>query len=263
MTTHPEAPGRMKVTFLGTGTSVGVPRIACDCAVCRSDDPRNKRLRCSILVERGGGAVLVDTTPDLRAQALRHDIRRLDAVLFTHAHADHLHGLDDVRIYCIQRGEPLPCYGNQATLDRITRVFDYAFNSPYKHALPQLDLRLIDGPFELFGLNVEPVTVYHGQMPVLGFRFGGFAYLTDCNAVPEESMAQLQDLDVLVLDALRYREHPTHFSVAQALEVVDALRPTRALLTHMSHDLDHATATGALPHHIDLAYDGQVLVLDL
>ena len=174
----------MRVTFLGTGTSVGVPRIACDCPVCTSTQPENKRLRCSILIEHDDRHILVDTSPDLRTQALTYRVDRVDAVLFTHGHADHLHGLDDVRIYCFQRDEPLPCYGDAATLDRIRRVFDYAFDSPYRHALPQLELHEITGSFELFGLTIAPVTVFHGKMPVLGFRIGDFAYVTDCNQVP-------------------------------------------------------------------------------
>ncbi|MBT4497574.1 MAG: MBL fold metallo-hydrolase [Gemmatimonadetes bacterium] len=252
----------MKITFLGTGTSVGVPRIACDCAVCRSDDPRNKRLRCSLLIEDRGNNILVDTTPDLRTQALRHDICRVDAVLFTHGHADHLHGLDDVRIYCFDRDTPLPCYADPKTLTRIAHVFDYAFKTDNPSAVPQLSLHPIDGPFSLSDLQIEPVTVYHGRLPVLGFRLGDFAYVTDCNRIPDDSMARLRNLDTLVLDALRYREHPTHFSVAQALDVVDELRPRRALFTHLTHDLDHPIACAELPAHVDLAYDGQILEFD-
>ena len=252
----------MKVTFLGTGTSVGVPCIACDCPVCRSDDPRNKRLRCSLLIEHQGHAVLVDTTPDLRTQALRYDIRKVDAVIFTHGHADHLHGLDDVRIYCFLQGTPLPCYGDRATLERIERVFEYAFNPSYQRGVPQLDLHLIEGPFELCGLHIEPVTVYHGKMPVLAFRIGPFAYATDCNAIPDESLAQLQDLDILVLDALRFREHPTHFSVDQAVAVIRQLAPGRAFLTHIAHDLDHGATSAALSANIELACDGLVLEVD-
>ncbi len=249
----------MKITILGSGTSVGVPRIACDCPVCLSDDPRNKRLRCSILVEHQDHAILVDTTPDLRTQALHYNIDKVDSVLFTHGHADHLHGLDDVRIYCFQRNTPLPCYGDEFTLERIRRVFDYAFDSPYKHALPQLDLHLIEKRFELFGLEIEPVTVYHGKMPVFGFRFGPFAYVTDCSSIPAESMAKLRDLDVLILDALRYKEHPTHFNVDQALGAIKDLQPERAYLTHIAHELDHHTTNTALPPHVELAYDGLVL----
>jgi len=249
----------MQITFLGTGTSVGVPRIGCRCPVCRSDDPRNKRLRCSILIENQGCFILVDTTPDLRAQALRYQIDRVDAVLFTHGHADHLHGLDDVRCYCFDMDHPLPCYADQLTLERLERVFDYAFDAENQSAIPQLSLHRLDGRFAVCGLTVEPVIVYHGRLPVLAFRLGDFAYVTDCSAIPEASLDQLRSLDTLVLDALRHREHPTHFNVDQALAAVAALKPRRALLTHISHDLDHQTTSDALPPHVDLAYDGLVL----
>ena len=251
----------MRITFLGTGTSVGVPRIACKCPVCTSPKQENKRLRCSLLLEHQNHFTLVDTSPDLRTQALKYSIDQVDAVLFTHGHADHLHGLDDVRIYCFQRDTPLPCYGDEATLERIRRVFDYAFDSPFKHALPQLDLHAIAGNFELSDLTIEPVTVFHGKMPVLGFRIGDFAYVTDCNRIPDESMEQLRGLDVLVLDALRHEEHPTHFTVAQALDVIQVLGPNKALLTHIAHDLDHDATNAALPAHVRLAFDGQVLDL--
>ena len=251
----------MRVTLLGTGTSVGVPRIGCRCPVCQSGDERNKRLRCSILIETGDRRVLVDTTPDLRTQALRYDIRQLDAVLFTHGHADHLHGLDDVRCYCFDREDPLPCYADRLTLDRINRVFDYAFDSPFPKSLPRLDLRLIDGELSLFGLEITPLTVFHGELPVLAFRIGTFAYVTDCNRIPPEAMSQLRNLDVLVLDALRHSEHPTHFNVEQALAVVDELAPVRTYFTHIAHDLDHEATNADLPDGVELAYDG--LLLDL
>jgi phosphoribosyl 1,2-cyclic phosphate phosphodiesterase len=238
---------------------VGVPRIACDCAVCRSDDPRNKRLRCSVLIENQGQQILVDTTPDLRTQALRHDIRRLDAILFTHGHADHLHGLDDVRCFCFARETPLPCYADQRTIARIEQVFDYAFRIDNPSAVPQLSLRRIDGPFVLCGLEIEPVRVYHGRLPVLGFRFGPFAYVTDCSAIPDASVEGLRDLDTLVLGALRHRLHPTHFNIEQALAAAEMLRPRRTFFTHVTHDLDHRTTSAQLPDRVELAYDGLVL----
>ena len=251
----------MRVTFLGTGTSVGVPRIACECTVCTSTDPRNKRLRCSIAIEHLGRSILVDTPPDLRTQALRHDLRRVDAVLFTHGHADHLHGLDDVRSYCFGRDEPIPVYGDRPTLDRITRVFDYAFDSAWPQAVPRMALHPIEGALELFGLRIQPVTVMHGRLPVLAFRIGRFAYVTDCNAIPDRAMVELRGLDVLVLGALRHKGHPTHFTVDEALEVVAELAPRRAYLTHIAHDLDHQATNDYLPDEVELAYDG--LVLDI
>jgi len=252
----------VKVTFLGTGTSVGVPRIACSCPVCRSDDPRNQRLRCSILLEHAGQTALVDTPPDLRTQALRQGLVRLDAVLFTHAHADHLHGLDDVRCFRFGRDAPVPCYGDAATIGRIRHVFDYAFAADHASSVPQLELHVIDGPFPLLGRQVEPVTVFHGPLPILAFRLGSFAYVTDCSAIPPRSMEQLQGLDVLVLDALRHREHPTHFNVDQALEAIAALRPARAYLTHIAHDLEHVATNAALPPGVELACDGLTLEVD-
>ncbi len=267
----------MKVTLLGTGTSVGVPRIGCTCPVCVSEDPLNKRLRCSALLEyendaestsgdsaapgTDGAVVLIDTTPDLRTQALHYGVDRLDAVLFTHGHADHLHGLDDVRCFCFDRA--LPCYGDERTLERIRRVFDYAFDSPYAHALPQLDLRHIENqPLDLHGLRVQPITVMHGRLPVLAFRMGDFAYVTDCNAIPENSMDQLRDLDTLILDALRPKEHPTHFNVAQALDVVAEIKPRRTFFTHVAHELDHRLTNESLPPGVELAYDGLILEVD-
>lgn len=238
---------------------MGVPRIGCECAVCTSTDPRNKRLRCSILLEHLGRTILVDTPPDLRTQALRYDVRRVDAVLFTHGHADHLHGLDDVRSYCFGREEPIPVYGDRLTLERITRVFDYAFDSAWAEAVPRLSLHPIAGDLELFGLQVRPITVIHGRLPVLAFRVGRFAYVTDCSRIPDESMAQLRGLDILVLDALRHREHPTHFTVDEALHVVDRLAPRRTYLTHIAHDLDHDATNDYLPEGVELAWDGLIL----
>ena len=249
----------MRVTLMGTGTSSGVPRLACDCPVCVSPDPKNKRLRCSILVEGSEGNILVDTTPDLRAQALRQGLRQVDAILFTHAHVDHLYGLDDLRSYCYGRQAPIPCYGDEVTLGRIRHVFDYAFRPAYKNmteSVPQLSLHPITGPFEVCGCRVEPLTVFHGQLPVQAFRLGDFAYVTDCNSIPPASLGRLRGLEVLVLDALRHKEHPTHFNVVQALEVVAELRPRRTFFTHIAHDLDHQATNAALPPGVELAYDG-------
>ena len=249
----------MKVAFLGTGTSVGVPRIGCQCAVCRSPDPRNKRLRSSILVQHRGCHLLVDTTPDLRAQALRAELSSLDAVLFTHGHADHLHGLDDVRCLCLDRDTPLPCYADRRTIERIAVVFDYAFQSGSPSSVPALTLCPIEGPFDVCGLHVVPVLAYHGRLPVLGFRLGGFAYVTDCSHLPQGSLDLLAGLDTLVLDALRDRPHPTHFSLQQALGVVRQLKPRRAFFTHIAHQLDHERTNASLPDHVRLAYDGLTL----
>ena len=253
----------MHVLFLGTGTSHGVPVIGCDCVVCRSTDPRDTRLRPSIYLELNDGLrVLVDTTPDLRQQALRYDLRRVDVVLYTHAHADHILGLDEVRRYNHLSGAPLPLYGDASTLADLRRVFSYVFEpQPWKNGgIPDLRLSTIVGPFCLGRTEIRPLTVLHGGRPVLGFRIGGFAYLTDCNEIPDDTMAQLGGLDVLVLDALRRRPHATHFSVDEAVAVAQRLRPARTLFTHCCHDLAHADTCASLPEGIALAYDGLCLV---
>lgn len=253
----------MQVLFLGTGTSHGVPVIGCDCEVCRSTDPRDARLRPSIYLELDDGTrVLVDTTPDLRQQALRHDLRRIDVVLYTHSHADHILGLDEVRRYNHMARAPLPLYGDAATLADIRRVFSYVFDARAQKGggVPDLRLSTIVGPFCLGPTEIRPLTVLHGGRPVLGYRIGGFAYLTDCNEIPDETMAELEGLEVLVLDALRRKRHPTHFSLDEAVAVVERLRPSRALFTHCCHDLGHARTCASLPEGISLAYDGLRLV---
>jgi phosphoribosyl 1,2-cyclic phosphate phosphodiesterase len=252
----------MKVTLLGTGTSVGVPRIGCRCPVCTSDDPKNKRLRCALHIEHRGHSILVDAGPDLRTQALHYRIDEIDCVLLTHGHADHLHGLDDVRSYCFGRDEPLPCYADALTIERIERVFDYAFDKDAPSAIPQIVLHLIDGPFSVCGLDIEPLTVYHGRAPVLAFRIGSFAYVTDTNRIPDEAMERLHGLDILILDALRYKEHPTHFNIAQALAVVEKLKPAQTYFTHIADQLDHHQTNAKLPDRVELAYDGLILELD-
>ncbi len=250
----------MRVTFLGTGTSTGIPVIGCRCRVCTSDDPRNRRLRPSLLLEWDDRKILVDSSTDLRQQALTFGIDRLDAVLYTHCHADHVMGLDDLRVYNFRQRADLPVYGSPRTLDDIRRTFWYAFSdTPEGGGKPHLDLRPVEAPFDLFGARIDPVPLWHGDLPVLGYRIGGFAYCTDCNRVPDASRQVLADLEVLVIDALRPTPHPTHFSLPQTLAVVADLRPRKAYLVHMSHDVDHAESESALPSHVRLAYDGLVL----
>lgn len=242
---------------LGSGTSSGVPTIGCTCEVCKSSDPRDKRLRPSILIQYDGHNVVVDTTPDFRAQVLRAGIDRLDTIVYTHAHADHILGLDDVRPFNHRQRAPIPIYGAQETLDAIQRVFRYAFESDPASFVPKLDLRVLDGsPFELFGLEFTPVRLCHGKGTVLGFRFARVAYLTDHSDIPEESRSKLHGLDVLFLDALRHRPHPTHTTLARAVELVEELQPRRAFFTHMCHDLAHEKTEALLPPHVRLAYDG-------
>jgi phosphoribosyl 1,2-cyclic phosphate phosphodiesterase len=247
----------MRVTILGSGTSSGVPVIGCECAVCSSPDPRNRRTRASALVAVPGGNLLLDTATDLRFQALREGLGRVDAVLFTHAHADHLHGIDDLRLFNLRRGGTIPCYANHDTLERLRAYLRYIFDGEEGESWrPALSLTEVDGPFEVLGARVVPVPLWHGRTPVLGYRLGGFAYLTDANRIPEESWPLLYGLDVLVLDALRQKPHPTHFSLAEALEVAARLRPRRTLLTHLAHTVDHARVSVGLPSGVELAYDG-------
>ena len=251
----------MKITLLGTGTSHGVPAIGCDCDVCQSADPRDRRLRPSILIEAPGINVLVDTSTDLRAQALTHNIRRVDAILFTHSHADHIMGLDEVRRYNAMQGGSIPCYGDEQTLDALRRTFDYIFRPPsgYGGGVPQITLARLVGPFTLGRSEFVPVPLFHGPRPVLGFRVGSFAYLTDCNRIPDQSWPLLDGVKTLVVDALRHRKHSTHFNVAEALDVVARLAPERAYFTHICHDLPHAATCASLPRGVELGYDGLVL----
>lgn len=264
----------MKIRFLGTGTSHGIPVIGCGCAVCTSPDPHNRRYRSSILIETGERRVVVDTTPEFRLQALAAGLATLDAVLLTHAHADHIFGLDDVRIFNWRTKQPVPVYGAPATLEELRERFTYVFEDGQEGGgKPKLELRPIDGPFEVAGLAVTPLVVWHGQLPVTAFRVGEhgepgerasgpeFAYVTDCNAIPPETLAQLRGLDLLILDALGKHRHPTHFSLEQAVEIARELAPRRTLFTHISHSLDHAETNAALPPGMALAYDGQVVEL--
>ena len=251
-------PPPIRITVLGSGTSSGVPTIGCGCATCASTDPRDNRLRPSVLVQYGGKNVLIDTTPDFRAQALRAHIQRVDAILFTHSHADHILGLDDVRPLNYHQKMSIPTYATEPTLDVVRRIFRYAFDSaPTKSSAPRVDLHAITSePFQLFDMQVIPVPLLHGDGVSLGFRFGNAAYLTDHNAIPDESKSKLRDLDVLFLDALRHRPHPTHSTVAESLLTVAELQPRRAFFTHICHDLPHAVTEAALPPNVRLAYDG-------
>jgi phosphoribosyl 1,2-cyclic phosphate phosphodiesterase len=253
----------LKITVLGSGTSSGVPTIACRCEVCLSTDPRDKRLRPSVLLQYNGRNVLIDTTPDFRQQVLNIGLERLDAVLYTHAHADHILGLDDVRPFNYFQKSTIPLYATEETFTIIRRVFAYAFEEG-ESSRPRLEINTLDGsPFELFGQRIEPVFLRHGKGVTYGFRVGRAAYLTDHSVIPEESKAQLQGLDVLFVDALRRRPHPTHTTLEDAVRVVEELQPRRAFFTHMCHDLGHAATEQELPAHIRLAYDGLEIEVDL
>lgn len=249
-------------TFLGTGTSVGVPMLGCDCAVCRSTNPKNHRYRCSVLLGTPRGNILIDTTPELRLQLLRARVRHVHAVVYTHYHVDHLFGLDDLRIFPMLLKAPLPVYCNDEVEAIIRQAFAYVFEEGAADLppgwLPKLDFCHIDErPFEVLGERLTPIPLRHGRFNVLGFRIGDVAYCTDVSHIPDASWPLLEGLDVLVLDALRVgKPHPSHFSVEQALEAIARLRPRRAYLTHMSHTIDHDTVNATLPPNVELAYDG-------
>jgi len=232
----------------------------CKCAVCTSKDPKNKRTRASVLIEYNDRAILVDTATDFRQQALDNDIQRVDAILFTHGHADHIHGLDDIRLYCYYRRRAIPAYANPSTARVIRQSFAYVFRGVNEGGgIPKIDLRVIDGRFTLYGRKVIPVPLWHGKRKILGFRIGRFAYATDCSGIPKRSMELLRGLDVLLITGLRPTPHRTHFSVDQALEMINELKPRHAYLTHITHLLDHEKTNAALPGHVNLAYDGLVI----
>ena len=249
------------LTFLGSGTSMGVPTLGCDCAVCRSTDPHNRRTRPSIRLEYGGHTVLVDTGPDFHAQALREGVRRVDAVLYTHGHADHVMGFDDLRPLSFHVPGGLPVYADDATANNIERIFEYTFRKEDRYPTSaRVEIHRIDSTpgagFEIFGACFRRIPVTHGRQEITGYRFGGAAYLTDMSDIPAESLPLLQGLDVLVLDALRRDPHPSHSHLDKSVALVEQLQPKRAFFTHMSHELDHAATEATLPPHIRLAYDG-------
>jgi phosphoribosyl 1,2-cyclic phosphate phosphodiesterase len=251
-----------RLIFLGTGTSTGVPVLGCDCAVCTSTDPRNQRTRPSVLFALPAGNLLIDTTPEMRIQLLRERVRRVHAIAFTHHHADHLFGLDDARLFPRWIGGPVPVFCEQETEDCIKRVFSYAFREDSKNwpagFVPKIHfVRVRPGePFHALGEPIVPIRLEHGPFRVLGFRIADLAYCTDVNRIPEESWGLLEGLDTLVLDALRIEPHPTHFSLSEALAVIDRLKPRKTLFTHLAHGFDHKTTEAMLPPGVGLAYDG-------
>lgn len=229
----------------------------CDCAVCRSDDPRDKRLRPSVVVEWPGAHVLIDTSTDLRQQALRHGLRRIDAVLYTHAHVDHILGLDELRLFNWRQRATIPVFGSSRTLAAVRRTFWYVFEDVEAGGgKPSLHLHDVNGPFELLGREVVPVPILHGTLPILGYRIGDFAYLTDASEIPASSYPLVEGLEVLVLNALRPRPHPTHLSLAQALEQARRIGARRTYFTHMAHEMPHAAVSAGLPAGVVLAHDG-------
>ncbi|HEX8523990.1 MAG TPA: MBL fold metallo-hydrolase [Tepidisphaeraceae bacterium] len=250
----------IELLFLGTGTSAGVPMIGCQCAVCTSTDPHDQRTRPSVVISYNNTRVLVDTTPELRLQALANNIDRIDALVFTHAHADHIMGLDDVRRFNAIKQGPLDVWADEPTHNTLTRIFGYAFKEPdpaTKLFRPHLDRRFITGPFDIAGVTWTPIPLLHGTMPVLGFRVGRLAYCTDVSHIPESSYDLLQDLDVLVLDALQYRKHTTHFTVEEAVEAAKRTGAKLTFFTHIAHQLSHKQTNASLPPNMQLAHDGQ------
>jgi phosphoribosyl 1,2-cyclic phosphate phosphodiesterase len=258
-------PRQLRLTVLGSGTSVGVPTIGCTCKVCHSPDPRDRRLRPSVCLRWDGFTVMIDTGPDFRQQALRHGIRQIDAVLYTHPHADHILGIDDLRPFNFHQKEPIPIHGAAQTLDVIRHVFSYIFHDgPTQSSRPKISVHEFNGqPIGVGGLEFVPVPVRHGSGECHGFRFGRNAYLTDHSEIPEESMTLLENLDVLFLDALRYKPHPTHSTVDESLRIVERLKPRLTYFTHISHDLLHERAESLLPPHVRMAYDGLELQLEI
>lgn len=248
----------MQLTMLGVGSSAGTPVIGCQCATCTSPDPRNQRTRCSSLLTLANGRnILIDTGPDLRQQALREQLSQVDAVLYTHTHADHLHGIDDLRAFCQRQRTQIPLYGKPDAMEHIVSKFGYAIREPSDYwDLPILSVNPVEQAFELFGAIITPVPIMHGRLDMLGYRVGKLAYLTDASAIPDSSMPLLQDLDVLLLDCLRYTPHYTHFSLEQSLEHASLIGAKQTYLIHMTHEMEYQALSKMLPPNVHVGYDG-------
>ena len=247
----------LKLTFLGTGTSQGVPVIACNCKVCTSSDTRDNRLRTSVLIQIENQRIIIDAGPDFRSQVLRSGIQQLDAILFTHQHRDHIAGLDDVRSFNFVQKKAMPIYGNEMVIQQIKREFHYIFESNYP-GIPQLEIHQIDNnPFSLDGLSIIPIKVLHHKLPVFGFRIKDLTYITDANSIPEAEHKKILGTKTLVINALQREDHLSHFTLDEALEVIDKLQPEKAYLTHISHKMGlHQAVSEELPANVELAYDG-------
>ncbi len=250
----------MEITFLGTGTSHGVPVITCDCAVCRSGNPKNKRTRSSLWVREKETSLLIDTATEFRLQALKANIEQVDGVLYTHCHADHVFGFDDLRVFSKLTSKSIPVYGNEPTITELRDVFSYVFRKTQKGGgKPQVETIVVQDSFRIQDVVVQPIPVFHGALPILGYRIGNLAYITDCSHVPPTSLDLLQGLEILILGVIRYEPHPTHMNVGQALDLARKLRAKRTYFTHISHLLEHGEMSKTLPTGVYLAYDGLTL----
>ncbi|OWZ84525.1 MBL fold metallo-hydrolase [Natranaerobius trueperi] len=252
----------MKITFLGTGPSHGVPIIGCSCPVCTSHDIRNKRFRASVFIETSNTNILIDTPPEFRLQAINNSINHIDGVLFTHQHADHVHGFDDLRRFNEMQRKQIPCYANQDTVYGLKNMYDYVFRGGDLYASsPQVSLRPISGDFCFKNIIIEPIPILHGANKILGYKIDNFAYLTDCSFIPQNSFEKLKDLELLTIGALRYKSHPNHFNLEQAVSTIKELNPKKAFLTHMTHSFDYYQLEKELPPNISPAYDGLIFEL--
>ncbi|HBG46256.1 MAG TPA: MBL fold metallo-hydrolase [Deltaproteobacteria bacterium] len=251
----------MRLVILGCGTSTGVPVIGCHCEVCASANPLNKRTRSSLLVQVNGKNILIDTSTDLRSQSLANGVESIDAVLYTHPHADHIHGIDELRAFNLAAGgAAIPCFGGEHTIERIRTMFDYIFREDGRDGWkPNLTTNIIRSPFDLFGEKIVPVEVMHGQTAIYGYRIGDMAYITDCSAIPEGTLPVLRGVKILILGALRQKPHPTHFSITEAIAASQAISAHRTVFTHLSHNVDYARDNPALPPGIEFAFDGMAL----
>jgi phosphoribosyl 1,2-cyclic phosphate phosphodiesterase len=253
----------MQLTMLGVGSSAGTPMVGCNCATCTSSNPRNKRTRCSSLITLDSGEnILIDTGPDLRTQSLRENIQRVDAVLYTHTHADHLHGIDDLRAFCQIQRKQIPLYAKEDAVAHIAQKFGYVLREPSDYwDLPVLRTETIHGPFKLFGMQITPIPVLHGRGQILGYRIGNFAYMTDVSEIPESSLELLDGLDVVLLDCLREASHPTHINIEQSLAYIGRIKAKQSYMIHMTHELEYASLSDKLPKNVFVGYDG--LKLDI
>ena len=252
----------MKVIILGCATSTGVPIAGCTCSVCTSNDPKNTRTRSSIFVRKNNVNILVDSSTDLRCQALANNISRIDAVLYTHSHADHTHGIDDLRTFNFINKMEIICYGNSLTVNNIKTNFKYIFDDfPAAGGKPRLSFKIVDKKFRFKGVDITPIEINHANWIILGYRIGNMAYLTDCSGIPDRSLKKLKNLDLLIIGALRHRPHVAHFNVEQAVDMINKIKPKKAVLTHMGHELDYNLLNNELPGYISPAFDGQTFVL--